>query len=230
MVVFKSPPPWLSQSEFDEFNDITYDKIKSYTDLSKLKRLERFMREEGFVQTANVTRQRLLEQGGIDPQFPKSCLSSSDVADVLQAIQSWQDDIKGKDAELYKLQNSKSSNQSSGPSEGLSKIRKACPQVLESDDSSSDGKDKRRSEKDIRSGREYYEGWDRYVSQWEKENETKTEEEIRETTAAKQLPKETVSQKSKRSENILEAKPLIEREWLANREREKGNDLFKVNL
>ncbi|MCO5590942.1 hypothetical protein L7F22_044918 [Adiantum nelumboides] len=170
MVVFKSPPPWLSQSEFDEFNDITYDKIKSYTNLSKLKRLERFMREEGFVQTANVTRQCILEQGGIDPQFPKSCLSSSDVADVLQAIQSWQDDIKGKDVELYKLQNSKSSNQSAaGPFEGLSKVRKACPQVLESDDSSSDGKDKRRSEKDIRSGREYYEGWDRYVSQWEKE-------------------------------------------------------------
>ncbi|KAI5062962.1 hypothetical protein GOP47_0021509 [Adiantum capillus-veneris] len=226
MVVFKSPPSWLSHSEFDEFNDITYDKIQSYTNLSKLKRLERFMREEGFVQTADIARQRILEHGGIDPQCLEPCLSSSEVADVLQSIQSWQDDIKGKDAELQKLQNSKSSNLSDGASGGFSEIRKACPQVMESDGSRTDGKDKRRSKKDIRSGREYYEGWDQYVSQWEKENVT--QEEIKETYAAKSLPKETGAQKSKRKESTLEAKPLIEREWLAHREREKGNDLFKA--
>jgi hypothetical protein len=44
-----------------------YDKIKSWTSIPKLKRLEKYMRDEGFYQTADVIRKRIIELGGLDP-------------------------------------------------------------------------------------------------------------------------------------------------------------------
>lgn len=41
-------------------------------------------------------------------------------------------------------------------------------QVMKLDSSSKEDRAKKLPKKDIRSGREYYEGWDKYVSHWEK--------------------------------------------------------------
>ncbi|KAH6555167.1 hypothetical protein KP509_1Z276400 [Ceratopteris richardii] len=197
MVVFRSPPSWLSQAEFDEFNDITYEKIKSCTSIPKLKRLERFM-----------------------------SLSSSEVAGVVQSIHSWQENIKGRDTELQKIQNSRSSILPNGASEGLSNVRKSCHTAVQEDDGIKVHKDKKVAKKDIRSGREYYEGWEKYVAQWEKENVTS--EEMDKAAPALEFSKESMNQNMDRNERTVEPKSLVEREWLANREREKGNDLFKA--
>ncbi|KAH6555170.1 hypothetical protein KP509_1Z276400 [Ceratopteris richardii] len=185
------------------------------------------MREEGFIQTAEVARQQIVDQGGSDLECTKPCLSSSEVAGVVQSIHSWQENIKGRDTELQKIQNSRSSILPNGASEGLSNVRKSCHTAVQEDDGIKVHKDKKVAKKDIRSGREYYEGWEKYVAQWEKENVTS--EEMDKAAPALEFSKESMNQNMDRNERTVEPKSLVEREWLANREREKGNDLFKMN-
>ncbi|XP_024525714.1 uncharacterized protein LOC112344683 [Selaginella moellendorffii] len=55
---------WISDKEMDEFDHITGDQIRGMTDLRKLKKLERYMREEGFPQTAEAAYETIIKLGG----------------------------------------------------------------------------------------------------------------------------------------------------------------------
>ncbi|KAJ7555755.1 hypothetical protein O6H91_05G053600 [Diphasiastrum complanatum] len=91
---------------------------------------------------------------------------------------------------------------------------------------------KKHRKTDIRSGHDYYEKWNRYASQCEKEM---AEEEggLQNLSAAKE-DLETINNLQKvasSQERHLQSrfgKSQTEKEWLAQREREKGNDLFKA--
>jgi len=49
----------LSENERREFDNVTYDEIQRMKDVDKLRKLEAYMRQEGFEQTSETARQRL---------------------------------------------------------------------------------------------------------------------------------------------------------------------------
>ena len=49
--------------EKKEFDSVTFDQIQTISDVSKLRRLEQYMRDEGFTSTADAARVRLHEMG-----------------------------------------------------------------------------------------------------------------------------------------------------------------------
>ncbi len=52
-----------SREEKNEFDSVTFDQIKNIDDAQKLRRLEQYMRDEGFLSTADAVRLRLHEMG-----------------------------------------------------------------------------------------------------------------------------------------------------------------------
>ena len=52
-----------SMEEKKEFDSVTFDQIQTISDVSKLRRLEQYMRDEGFTSTADAARVRLHEMG-----------------------------------------------------------------------------------------------------------------------------------------------------------------------
>lgn len=154
------------------------------------------MREEGFSQTADVARQRIIDQGGLDSHNSEPCITSCEAENVFKSMHFWQLDIKEKDVELQKLQNSKSKTSSNGAHEGvldfeanLPEVRKMASGLAEFDKGNKEEKPKRVPKKDIRSGREYYEGWDKYVSRCEKENVGEKNDGV---SKSKRLANETI--------------------------------------
>ncbi|XP_073391108.1 uncharacterized protein [Physcomitrium patens] len=89
--------------------------------------------------------------------------------------------------------------------------------------------------RDIRSGRNYYEGWDKYASNAMKEIELE-ENTVHQEKGGKENKIDGNDRKKERKKPSLQerllsigkSKSMVERKWFAEREREKGNDLFKA--
>ncbi|EFJ34002.1 hypothetical protein SELMODRAFT_406354 [Selaginella moellendorffii] len=163
------------------------------TDLRKLKKLERYMREEGFPQTAEAAYETIIKLGGrvFRPGERETRVDEydEDFDGFLKTFDSWKDAIKGADDKLRQLQRVK------GPKAAESGD-KARPTIQDTTKPS-----------EVLNTRTKKEGKD--------EDDCKTEEKI-------PHPKKT------KERNAIVSKSQTEREWHANREREKGNELFKA--
>ncbi|GMH36373.1 hypothetical protein BSKO_04241 [Bryopsis sp. KO-2023] len=86
----------LDEREKDEFDNITYDGIAAIEDVSKLKRLERYMREEGFEPTAEAARKRLFDLGATAVDAKVKEEAEADLKQFKRDLEEWQDDLKNQ--------------------------------------------------------------------------------------------------------------------------------------
>ena len=98
----------LSEAERKEFDNVTYESIMAYEEVEKLRRLEAYMREEGFAPTAAAATKRL-EQLGVAKrsEVMGACVTSTTQdKEVLSDLLAWQSQVQNTDAELMQQRQS----------------------------------------------------------------------------------------------------------------------------
>ncbi|GBG65648.1 hypothetical protein CBR_g51948 [Chara braunii] len=281
----------LSDQERREFDNITYDKLQSLEDIPKLRKLEAYMREEGFAITADTAKARLEALGAA--AGGGGILSSEERGALAEELCGWEASVKDPDAKLKCL----GGNEGLGGSEDKDRVGIGIPairptlvgdvvsgaqvmrrpsQYPDQQRSCHEGREKQQQQQQQspvpagggggggeRGGGErgggvvedmckktgaggkkdwssYYDGWDKYAKQVEKELEGGEQRELEEKTGKEKTRKEksvvgkeeeedTKAKKSWADKVVESASGMsdVERLWLAEREREKGNEMFK---
>eukprot|EP00958_Prasinococcus_capsulatus_P001833 scaffold164_cov409-Prasinococcus_capsulatus_cf.AAC.11 len=234
------PGPW-SEVERKQFDSVTYESIMTCTDVSKLRRLERYMVEEGFPRTAAIAAQRLELLGvpSLQEENAQRATRTSDRADVLSELLSWQSQLKSTDCELKEHRQTELV-ENSAP---IRKFKSNKPRLVSSLASPPVSVPQTPS-KDVRSGRSYYEAWekraDTALEQLEaQENEARApvaptgSDQVAEVIAAPNAPEPTERIHEHRgscgaASDALVGVSRLEREHMALREKQKGNELYRA--
>ena len=265
----------LDEEERRDFDCITYEAICAIDDVGKLFRLERYMREEGYAQTATAARERLIRLGELPTPKEEDELRRAEEREEKTAsddMQSWLQSMKNsasaeRNGSAVNMQNSTSRTTAGAPpvrSTGALPVE-TCTEKhtggetadIRTNESSSGSQQnatittkKENKVGDVRSGAEYYREWDRLATQLETEEEMeKNAPEARtdDRTAVRAGGGSNSSGKNGdegqesareltddewatgRLESLLSGtESASERSWLAEREKEKGNEHFRA--
>ncbi|GAQ79663.1 hypothetical protein KFL_000350180 [Klebsormidium nitens] len=237
----------LSEKERREFDEITFDKIQALTDVNKLARLAAYMRIEDFHTTADVAQARLQNLQGSagreeNPVLPARKDADAELDKVLQELKSWEASVKGADKALKSdapptEEDAPPVRRHIGGKVGKAGLIEEPEETKPKNAKEVMEKAKRMKDaKDVRSGAEYYQKWDKVAENLEKEAEGSLKKAkpaaSKPKTETEEIPEETSAPvlSAAAADRLVDAaykKPVVERRWLANREREKGNELFK---
>ncbi|KAK3246068.1 hypothetical protein CYMTET_44382 [Cymbomonas tetramitiformis] len=236
-------PDKITEDEKKLFDNINYDQIQAMTDLNTLRKLEKYMTDEGFPTTSECVKERILNMGGrpsdeADPVNIKQ--SEEELASFREELFEWEKDMKFQEKDIDLDREEVHNRPNSAPirkqkvviGANANKENKPLPKL-----EAAAAADK----SDLRSGSNYFDKWDKFA----KDEEAKLEEEDkRETTLSeKKLAGELKAQEEEEEENLahqdggtgvakaaklMESLTPMEKKWHAKREKEKGNEAFKA--
>eukprot|EP00798_Chlamydomonas_sp_ICE-L_P013753 gene13753-19657_t len=241
----------ISDEEFSEFSNITYDQIMAMVDVGKLKKLEGYMRQEGYFPTADTASLRLKELGHLDP-VANSAASKAEKAEALKSIKAFTE--KAKTSAPVAGKPSRVQDDKSLPPVRPGAVLQVAPiaskpQATEQTDSgsgvkaipSSSGEDKKDSKfgpGTVRSGKEYYKDWDKFADE---EADSDDEDEVAAPAVKKPAtpaagdaaaaPAPAGPRGPELTNRLIELNAGLseaERMWNAEREKEKGNECFRA--
>ena len=241
-----------SKDEKVLFDNITFDEINALTDVKKLHRMERYMRQEGFEPTANAIKARMIVLGAdkakIEPLGPEARKVMDNVLDDARLdILNWTSEVKERDEQLVAADAGNASLPVRNARTAQAPAPAAASEETTTTTSSStvvgkkltaEEKRRNRDQGDVRSGRAYYDRWDRYAEdeEAEEEEEKKVEEQkARDFLSGKNKPADNAEASGAGDEHELVRRLRLyngatdaERAFAAAREKDKGNELFRA--
>mmetsp|Transcript_56996 Transcript_56996/g.180372 ORF Transcript_56996/g.180372 Transcript_56996/m.180372 type:complete len:202 (-) Transcript_56996:978-1583(-) len=168
--------PTLADKERDKFDNITYDQIEAMTDKTEMRKLEQYMREEGFIQTADTVRNRMVQVGvkvndGTDPVSAKE--REEELARFRSGLGDFLSDMSARDSKLTSL---KKDGRHEGYELPVRNPKAPKPQEHRAPISTTKAIEELPSKPpalakpgDMRSGKDYFGAWDKFADEQEKQ-------------------------------------------------------------
>ena len=241
-----------SKDEKVLFDNITFDEINALTDVKKLHRMERYMRQEGFEPTANAIKARMIVLGAdkakIEPLGPEARKVMDNVLDDARLdILNWTSEVKERDEQLVAadagnaslpVRNARTAQAPAPAAASEETTTTTTSSTVVGKKLTAEEKRRNRDQGDVRSGRAYYDRWDRYAEdeEAEEEEEKKVEEQkARDFLSGKNKPADNAEASGAGDEHELVRRLRLyngatdaERAFAAAREKDKGNELFRA--
>ncbi|EEH55825.1 uncharacterized protein MICPUCDRAFT_47764, partial [Micromonas pusilla CCMP1545] len=212
----------LTDDERRKFDDVGLDDINAMTDPATLHKLMQYMEEEGFPQTASVVKNRLIALGAKKPDAVVDSETEADAASFAEDLVRWTNDLKAADVADAAEPTFVRARDRDG--DGVAPIR--CIPTTTVNPTGADEAAKKRAKDDAEKSDD---GEGRPVPEELSEAESMlfgasglTPDDSEDMSVA------NTAVDVKRTLRAMEGATARERRWVATREKEKGNELFKA--
>eukprot|EP00892_Ulva_mutabilis_P008132 jgi/Ulvmu1/5691/UM024_0038.1 len=226
-------PISLSDKERKEFDHITLDTMHEWRDVSKLRRLEQYMNQEGFPMTASAAALRIkaLSTGSTISDEDQRRELESEFKTSAKDLMSWTRKVVSQEQELSTTPTALSSS-TPGIRKGVKIASDAAVTIAPTQKSDVKAKSDSSVGLNARSGSEYYDKWDKLAEAELLKLDVQDKPTCCETTTAALNASSQTAANPENTQRICRAAEglsLAERQRQAESERHKGNDYFRAH-
>eukprot|EP00959_Pyramimonas_sp_CCMP1952_P459701 9478670-Pyramimonas_sp.AAC.1 len=228
----------LNEDERAKFDNITYDEIYRMRDVKQLHKLEKYMREEGFPTTADTVKLRIIELGGrTDEAIQKD--AEEELKKFRDELTSWESQMEKTQQMLKEEKLVQTKRSDDRPPVRRHCVNKENTKQQENKPLSKEAAAELQSKEkgDLRSGGNYFDKWSKYTDKEVAriEEEDKKDAELAEKKLKGELKNPAEDEVANdggtglhKVYSAMSKMSASEKLWQSQREKEKGNEMFKA--